>query len=333
MTKITPAPQAAGAGAARRMIQKATTMNAADLIKALGGDPNTGLACCPAHNDTNPSLSITEVNGKVLFHCHGCRSQSAVLNALRDRGLWPIGSSTAPTTAPPRRSNDDRRKYALQILADTAANQGHDKAELLSDYFAARGIKTVPPTAMLALPWDMDPYDHPPRLIPDDPGMIFAVTDGTQIIGCHVTWLIFEAGKIVSKRRKEPQCQFFGPVSGGYIRLYEDDTVPDKFVIAEGVETATAFAQLRDIPTAIAALSAGNMPKINPPRASGYIIAADNDENGTGYKAARRLAYKLVRAKQRVWIKMPEQVGTDWNDELVKRRTPRKRRGDAEVVL
>jgi putative DNA primase/helicase len=289
---------------------------AADLIKALGGDPNTGKARCPAHDDTNPSLSVTEVNGKVLFHCHAKCSQSAVLNALRDKGLWSVGRTS--NVVPLRRSNDDRRKYALQILADTAANKGHDKAELLSDYFAARGIKTVPPTAMLALPWDMDPYDHPPRLIPDDPGMVFAVTDGTQIIGCHVSWLMFDAGKLVSKRREEPQRQFFGPVSGGYIRLYEDDVMPDKLVIAEGVETAMAFSQLRDIPTAIASLSAGNMPKINPPPASGYVIAADNDENGTGYKKARALAYKLVRAQQRVWVEKPSRAGTDWNDELLR---------------
>src|SRR5215471_7038347 len=30
-------------------------------------------ACCPIHGDDNPSMSISEVDGKFLLHCHvGC---------------------------------------------------------------------------------------------------------------------------------------------------------------------------------------------------------------------------------------------------------------------
>lgn len=30
-------------------------------------------ACCPAHDDNNPSLSICERDGKILMYCHaGC---------------------------------------------------------------------------------------------------------------------------------------------------------------------------------------------------------------------------------------------------------------------
>ena len=30
-------------------------------------------ACCPAHDDKTPSLSITEISDGVLIHCHaGC---------------------------------------------------------------------------------------------------------------------------------------------------------------------------------------------------------------------------------------------------------------------
>ena len=42
-------------------------------------------ACCPAHDDTNPSLSITETDGKVLLKCHaGCNYESIV----KVLGLW-----------------------------------------------------------------------------------------------------------------------------------------------------------------------------------------------------------------------------------------------------
>jgi hypothetical protein len=44
---------------------------------------------CPAHNDSSPSLSVREKNGKVLVKCHAGCDQTDVINALRDRDLWP----------------------------------------------------------------------------------------------------------------------------------------------------------------------------------------------------------------------------------------------------
>jgi hypothetical protein len=46
-------------------------------VKANGDD--SWLACCPAHDDTNPSLSVGVKGGKILLHCHaGCDNQSIV---------------------------------------------------------------------------------------------------------------------------------------------------------------------------------------------------------------------------------------------------------------
>jgi len=54
-----------------------------------------GWAClCPAHDDHNPSLSITDADdGRVLVHCHAGCDQKAVISALQDRGLWPSADS------------------------------------------------------------------------------------------------------------------------------------------------------------------------------------------------------------------------------------------------
>ena len=62
-------------------------LSAAEIIHALGGRGNQ--AKCPAHKDRTPSLSVTERDGKVLVHCHAGCSQTAVITALRDLGLWP----------------------------------------------------------------------------------------------------------------------------------------------------------------------------------------------------------------------------------------------------
>jgi len=48
------------------------------------------VACCPAHDDRNPSLSLKEADdGRVLVHCHAGCEQSAVIDALKARGVWP----------------------------------------------------------------------------------------------------------------------------------------------------------------------------------------------------------------------------------------------------
>lgn len=65
---------------------------AAEIAAALGGRKSGRgwTARCPAHDDHNPSLSVTDGDdGKVLVYCHAGCSQEAVIGELRHRGLWP----------------------------------------------------------------------------------------------------------------------------------------------------------------------------------------------------------------------------------------------------
>jgi len=62
------------------------------LTKLVGvrGEGPEWMACCPAHDDSRPSLSITFGNNtKPLFHCHAGCSQERVLAALKKLGAWP----------------------------------------------------------------------------------------------------------------------------------------------------------------------------------------------------------------------------------------------------
>src|SRR5689334_17712848 len=58
------------------------------------------MARCPAHNDHNPSLSIREMDGKILVHCHAGCPQSAVLTALKAIGAWNGEESMSPESNP-----------------------------------------------------------------------------------------------------------------------------------------------------------------------------------------------------------------------------------------
>lgn len=68
-------------------------MDAESIARALDKPRKYGrswMACCPAHDDRNPSLTITDGDdGKTLVHCFSGCSQADVIKALRARGLWP----------------------------------------------------------------------------------------------------------------------------------------------------------------------------------------------------------------------------------------------------
>jgi hypothetical protein len=69
-------------------------MSAAEIAAALGGARREGKewrCLCPAHNDSEPSLSITEKSGKLLFKCrancecaaYGPRRTGTACNKIR----------------------------------------------------------------------------------------------------------------------------------------------------------------------------------------------------------------------------------------------------------
>jgi len=101
-------------------------MTVYETAQALAGNrrpqktANGFLTWCPAHaDDKSPSLHISEKNGKLLVHCFAGCPQEAVIEALKNRGLWPeakhmwgnksIGkrrnSETPPSKCPKTRGN------------------------------------------------------------------------------------------------------------------------------------------------------------------------------------------------------------------------------------
>lgn len=87
-------------------------------------------ACCPAHDDKSPSLSVRETDEKVLLHCFGGCSPSEVLAALglslSDLYVKPLGDH-GPL---PKQRRWDTRALLLMLAHEALALQvfAHDLA-------------------------------------------------------------------------------------------------------------------------------------------------------------------------------------------------------------
>lgn len=92
-------------------------MNAESIAKVLGGRRSGSgwSARCPAHEDSKPSLSLTDENGKVLVHCHAGCEQRAVIDALRRLGMWPEKSQPKTIVVEAYNYTDEAGKLLYQV--------------------------------------------------------------------------------------------------------------------------------------------------------------------------------------------------------------------------
>ena len=113
---------------------------------------------------------------------------------------------------------------------------------------------------------------------------------------------------------QKPQAA--GPVVGGGAVCLA--SAGEKLVIAEGIESADSAMQMAGIPSWAALCAEGIARLILPPLplATEVIIAADNDANGTGQRAACAAAQCWLAEGRRVRIATPPIPGSDWNDVL-----------------
>lgn len=95
------------------------------LAKVRRRQPGQWSACCPAHDDKGPSLSIREnPDGAVLLHCFaGCEvSQIVAAAGLELQDLFPPRNE--PLNAPARAARVLTHGQALELL--------HDEAQLIA---------------------------------------------------------------------------------------------------------------------------------------------------------------------------------------------------------
>jgi len=132
-------------------------MNAPDLsrqaqdaiLQALGGTRTSEeevMCHCVAHNDPNPSLSVTLKGGKLLVRCFAGCDQVEVIEALKARGLWPEAAPSANGNGlpkawkgKPRTGLWEYRDLNGSLLGYVCRFDGPDGKEVVP-FFARNGV-------------------------------------------------------------------------------------------------------------------------------------------------------------------------------------------------
>lgn len=110
-----------------------------------------------------------------------------------------------------------------------------------------------------------------------------------------------------------------GTITGAAIRL--DVDFEDTICVAEGIESAYAAREDSGFP-AFATITAHGMENFVPPNnVKNVWIYADNDKSFTGQAAAYALAKRLT--VKGIWavVIVPEKIGEDFNDQLMRKRS------------
>ncbi|HKD69918.1 MAG TPA: toprim domain-containing protein [Candidatus Binataceae bacterium] len=258
---------------------------------------NGYVALCPAHGDRTPSLSITQVGGRVLLHCFvGC-SVDDVCEALdiRVRELFVPADSSSNS----HWSDTERKEYALGIWRSSRSAAG----TVVERYLANRGITIPIPRAIRFIPLRMHrEYGWPFPVLAAG----IQAADGA-FAAVSLTWLSADG---THKAPVEPPRRIHGPYGGSAVRLAP---AGESLVLCEGVETGLSIAQAcPDLPV-WCALSAKNLPHVTIPQSvDTVIIAADPD--AAGEMAAQAAARRFLRGGRHVRIARTGRAGQDFND-------------------
>ncbi len=206
--------------------------DARTICDALGGrwHGSYGMACCPCHEDREPSLSITDgQDGRLLVHCFAGCDPVEILRALNGQGLSEP-SNTKLTSYLPHRDNG---RAALDIWRDSRPAAG----TLVERYLRRRGITLPIPPSIRYHP----ALKHGPTGL-TLPVMVAAVqAPDRQVVAIHRVFLTEYGAKASVLTPK----MALGPLGTGAVRLAKAGPL---LGLAEGIEDALTAMQLCELP-------------------------------------------------------------------------------------
>ena len=215
-----------------------------------------------------------------------------------------------PTGARPCAAQPASRASSRGIAARRAWDKTRPLAGTVAErYLDARGVGHVVGAPALRFHSGLSHPSAPGRF----PCLVAGVQDaGGRFLGIQRTYLAVDG---FGKADVEPVRASLGSLAGGAVRLAE--SIGDRLLVGEGVETTTAAALVLDWRGgAWAALGTSGLRAVEiPERVRHVTIAADRDAKGGGQLAAAALGERLMDEGRSVAIELPPFVG-DWCDVL-----------------
>ena len=308
-------------------------------------------ACCPAHDDHKPSLSLRESRrGRILVRCRSGCSQDEVIGALRSMGLWgtpgdrtmrPVVRRDVISPDLEEQQQDSRRmRHAREMYEN--AGRIEDFPDLIA-YIQSRGLDpaflSVSGVRAARIPRAKFDEDEAP------PGWITGEKASALLYPIYHPDDILKAGKRrqIGTQREWPWGRDGGPRSvkaslgkthapdkaggGGFLIGTLTPTPGTRLEIVEGQLTGFGVHQItQGQPTlvlfsvgAMAAIGTGTIRDIETWGAS-VRIAGDADPSRAGEVGAEKCATAIKLAAPQipvVMISIPEGEKADWLDVLV----------------
>lgn len=284
---------------------------------------------CPAHEDRNPSLKLSDGmgdnEGELIVHCFAGCSWQDVKGHLRKIGVIPgmeirrenghpgnrgrgraLGSPPVP---PPYNTNTYGPDHEDDVQARIAAALDIWRAGIgasgtaVETYLASRGITLPVPLSIRYHP----ALKHGPTNAHFEAMVAAVQASDHRITGIHRTFLM--AGGKGKARVSEPKMAL-GPLGSGCVRL---GPVAPAIGLAEGIESALSAMQLWGIPVWAALGSRLDQIEL-PPEVVEVQLFGDNGE--PGHAAAEKAAEIFTGQGRRVFKRFPPENMSDWNDAL-----------------
>lgn len=260
---------------------------------------------------------------ELLMHFLGCDLRGALAAVAEAIGgkVGPLPRLAPPAAVvPPGRDDGEALRRLWQAAGPVT------ESDPVGRYLVRRGIFPghVSPVLRchLALPYWLTGGAHPVRL-GSFPAMLAAVQGENGVtVAIHRTYLATDgekadfrdpaSGDALPVRKLKTRSE--GVMPGAAIRLF--DPVDGRLFVAEGIETALAVNLVAGVPAWACVSANGLASVVLPPAVKQVFVAADNDHNSAGQRAAKALADRLKQEGRRVEVLFPTTPGFDWLDVL-----------------
>jgi DNA primase len=283
----------------------------------ISGRSQIGL--CPFHEDTDPSLVVTDELG--VFYCHGCRAHGDVIDFVQAiqnchfmdavRFLLAAIPAIDIPRARERVRKIDRAKRAL--ASAYARCQWHDARPVegtpAETYLRNRGITCAIPLSLrfgIVPTWIDLMTGNKGRPVP---ALVAACQrpDG-KVAGVQ---RIFVQANGTRASIPRPKLSL-GAIKGGALRLGPEGS---EMILCEGPEDGLTLHQMMPSTPVWVSLGSGNIPFMElPPGVKRVLVAGDN--NPAGRKAAQDACKAFLAQGRQAAPIFPAPEFEDFNDQL-----------------